>query len=241
MIIDKIKLPNWEHEKDYFLSGGGTVGMPAPPDGCVPFNVFPKKRFDTVAFNDVTVFCGGSNSEKNLLLRIIAALLGKVEMPEGMSQRCLRDYLDLCCVVHTDYEMRNDIRVKLVTKAQSEEYIRRKYADIARNSVWSVLDFYENTFEEGVLYLIEEPENGMSLSELEQFALLVLDFAKSSGCQFVITTNSPVILGIPNALIYDFDAPFIVPRVWHSSEIAKQHANFYENLRKEHRMKQNET
>lgn len=237
MIIEKFKLPNHDDELDYFLSGGATLGMPAPSDGAAPFNIFPKKGFDAVDFGKVTIFCGSSNTEKNLLLRIISSKLGSINMPEGMSERCLPDYLDMCYVKYGNFDERRETQFMLITKEQSEGYIKKMYADLSRDQIWSVVSFYENIIEQGALYLLEEPDNGMSLSEQEEFAQMLVDFVKASGNQFVISTNSHVLLNIPEAVIYDFDERVIRPSVWHRSDVAQRHINYLETVKKEHHSK----
>lgn len=237
MVIKKIKLPNREIELDFLLAGNGSIGMPSAPDGYVPFNIFPRKRFDTVDFAGVTLFCGGSNTEKNLLLRILASKMGCISLPEGMSQRCLEDYLGLCCTVLADEEEEREVEVQLVTKEQSYAFAKEKYANIINGISWSVLDFYDKQIHSGSLCFIEEPEIGMSISEQIQFANLVYDLVRSSGSQFVITTNSPIIMGISRAVIYDFDRDVILPETWYSSSVAKEYARQYEDIKKKHRMK----
>ena len=237
MVIKKIKLPNREIELDFLLAGNGSIGMPAAPDGYVPFNIFPRRCFDTVDFVDVTLFCGGSNTEKNLLLRILASKMGCVCLPEGMSERCLKDYLGLCCTVFAEADEERAVEVQLITKEQISAYVKEKYANIINDTSWSVLDFYDKTINSGSLCFIEEPEIGMSISEQIQFANLVYDLVRGSKSQFVITTNSPIIMGISRAVIYDFDRDVILPETWYSSSVAKEYARQYEDIKKKHRMK----
>ena len=211
--------------------------MPAAPDGYVPFNIFPRRRFDTVDFAGVTLFCGGSNTEKNLLLRILASKMGCVSLPEGMSKRCLADYLSLCCTVVAEESEEREVEIQLITKEQTLSFLKEKYADITNDMSWSVLDLYDKEINSGTLCFIEEPEIGMSVSEQIQFADLVYDLVRNSGSQFVITTNSPFIMGISHAVIYDFDRDVILPETWYSSSVAKEYAKRYEDIRKKHRMK----
>ena len=236
MILKKIKLPNRDLELDYLLAGSGSIGMPMPPDACVPFNIFPRKRFDTVDFENVTFLCGGSSTEKNLLLRIIASKMGCVGLPYGISERCLEGYLELCCVVRNEGAEDAKPPIQLITKEQIYEFIKEGYSSIATDRCWSVLDLYDKEITSGSLCFIEEPEMGMSLSEQEQFANLIYDFAHSSGNQFVITTNSPLIMGIPRAVIYDFDRDVVIPETWYNSRTAKEYKRQYEKIKAQHRM-----
>ena len=237
MIIKKLRLPTRDAELDYFLSGENTLGMPTYPDACEPFNIFSKKRLYSLDFHNVTVFCGGSNSEKNLMLSVIASKLGIKQMPKGMSDRCLGDYLKMCYVEYEDSISNGMPKVCLITKEQSRIYMDKMYAQLPYTTRWSIVDFYQDIFKTNTLYLLEEPEIGMSLSEQEEFQEILYNCAKKKKDQFIITTNSHVLLGMNRALIYDFDEYVIKPVKWHKSNIAQRHIKYYKKLKEEHRAK----
>jgi predicted ATPase len=52
------------------------------------------------------------------------------------------------------------------------------------------------------IYLLDEPE--AALSPLKQISLLflVMEILKNGNTQFIISTHSPILMGIPNARIY---------------------------------------
>jgi predicted ATPase len=53
------------------------------------------------------------------------------------------------------------------------------------------------------IYLLDEPE--AALSPLKQLSLisLILEIVKTKNAQFIIATHSPILMGIPNAAIYE--------------------------------------
>ena len=232
MIIKRFKLPGGEMELDYLLAGGGSVGTPVSPDGCVPFTVFPKKGLKTVDLAAVTMFCGGSNTEKPLLLKIIASKLGCKDAPRGIPKTNFEGYLELCCVIWAKARNAKKAEIQFITKEQVGAFIEEKYAKIAIDKSWSVLDFYQKEIREGALCFIEEPETGMSPLEQMQFAHLIYDLTHSRGNQFVLTTNSPFILGIPRGVIYDFDRDVVIPEGWRNSRVAKEFARLYGEIGK---------
>ena len=237
MIIEKIILPNKDIESDMLLSGAASSSVSNRPDGAVPFGIFPKTGLEEVKLSSVTLLCGSSNTPKALLLRIIASKMGLMGLPTGTSQRSLSEYLSLCAVVRTNKNEDGAPRTILITKEQSSDFLAGAYADIGIRQSKGLLSFYEDKIESGSLCFIEEPETGMSLSEQNQFASLVYDLARLSGNQFVITTNSPVLMSIPRALIYDFDRDRVRPESWYTSGAAKLYAETYEDIRKKHHMK----
>ncbi len=69
----------------------------------------------------------------------------------------------------------------------------------------NVMMYFENEFESGKVYLLDEPE--VSLSPKFQVALAdkIRDMSRFFDCQFIIATHSPFILGIEDAVIYNID------------------------------------
>lgn len=53
------------------------------------------------------------------------------------------------------------------------------------------------------IYLLDEPE--AALSPLKQLSLMafILQVLKNNACQFIIATHSPILMGIPDATIYE--------------------------------------
>ncbi|NLG25423.1 MAG: AAA family ATPase [Clostridiales bacterium] len=72
----------------------------------------------------------------------------------------------------------------------------------ARSHGEGFLDFYAGRLAPGGLYLMDEPE--AALSYFNQFVLLnMIAEARKQGCQFIISTHSPVLLACPDAAIYE--------------------------------------
>lgn len=67
----------------------------------------------------------------------------------------------------------------------------------------SFLALMQNTFEEGGLYILDEPE--AALSPQRQLTLLIhMCHLAEKGAQFIIASHSPILLGIPEAAILAF-------------------------------------
>jgi predicted ATPase len=64
------------------------------------------------------------------------------------------------------------------------------------------LDLMSERLHGGGLYLLDEPETPLSISNQIQFVRLLKEAAKD-GAQFIIVTHSPVLLALPGALIYE--------------------------------------
>ena len=63
-------------------------------------------------------------------------------------------------------------------------------------------EFFKSRLIPQGLYLLDEPEAALSIQNQYALALLILDSVKE-GCQFIISTHSPVISGVPGADILE--------------------------------------
>ncbi len=205
MIIDRFCLASDMDERRFRLSGGFTIGMPSRNNGVLPFGVFPKLGISQIDFSDITVFSGGAGSVKNLLLKVMVSKLISQELPKGMADRCLGEYLNFCCVVYRDFARRNEYEFTYISREQAQDYVNSNYASFDVNRNWSMLNFYGDKIREDTFFIIEEPESFLSLEELEEFAEYIYASAKGGKCQFLISSNSPIIRNIKHASLYDFD------------------------------------
>ena len=114
------------------------------------------------------------------------------------------------------YKMKKDL--------ECLEFAQEKYSN--GETTLQMLDDY---LEPDALYLLDEPE--VSLSPANQVALAeqLNKMARFLGCQFIIATHSPFMLGTLNAKIYDMDSAELEEKSW--TELANVRY-FYEFFRK---------
>lgn len=71
----------------------------------------------------------------------------------------------------------------------------------------SLMSFFRNRFGIRGLYLLDEPETALSPKTQLLFLKLLREAGRTGQAQFVIATHSPILLALPDAEIYSFDAP----------------------------------
>lgn len=69
----------------------------------------------------------------------------------------------------------------------------------------SFLSLFLNRFKGQAIYLLDEPEAALSPQRQLTFLRIMHDLINDQGCQFIIATHSPIILGYPEATILSFD------------------------------------
>lgn len=94
--------------------------------------------------------------------------------------------------------------------------------------------------EKNALYLLDETENSMSAKWLVKLVAHIEGLARFEGCQFVIATHSPFILGIKGARIYDLDTFGVPVRKWTELENVREYFQLFYGRRSEFEMPANE-
>lgn len=175
------------------------------------------KDLNMLNFNKpVTFFAGENGSGKSTLLEAIAVAYGF--NPEGGTKNysfsTYDSHSELCDAIRIAKGIRRPKRGYFF-RAESFYNVATKeleYADILHpsekyhekshgESFWAIAQNYMG--EDGI-YIFDEPE--AALSPQRQLTLL-MDIYKcaKAGAQFIIATHSPILLGIPDADIYNFD------------------------------------
>lgn len=69
----------------------------------------------------------------------------------------------------------------------------------------SFFSLFQHRFNGNAIYLLDEPEAALSPMRQLAFLTLIHDLVKEENVQFIIATHSPILLGYPDAVIYQFD------------------------------------
>jgi predicted ATPase len=183
-------------------------------DGVYPFNLPVLKALETLVFHPrVTFLVGENGAGKSTLIEALAIAWGF--NAEGGS----KDHQFSTRASHS--ALHRFVRpVRAPIKAKDGYFLRAEsffntasYLEAsgtgragqaglhAQSHGESFFNLFDNRFEGGGLYILDEPEAALSptrqLSFLARMHELVLQ-----GSQFIIATHSPIILGYPDAWIY---------------------------------------
>ncbi len=78
----------------------------------------------------------------------------------------------------------------------------------------SAFMFFTQEIRENSLYLLDEPENSLSAEIQLKLLQFIGDSARFYNCQFIISTHSPFIISMKDAVIYDLDEKPMVAKKW---------------------------
>ena len=73
----------------------------------------------------------------------------------------------------------------------------------------SFMSLFSNRFNGNAIYILDEPEAALSPQRQLAFLKIIHDLIQEGDSQFIIATHSPILLGYPNATIYNFDEEII--------------------------------
>ncbi len=110
-----------------------------------------------------------------------------------------------------------------------------KFAQEKYSNGETTLQLLEDYIEPDALYLLDEPEVSLSPANQTALAERLNYMARLLGCQFIISTHSPFMLGTLNAKIYNLDSEDLTEARWTELENVRYFYDFFEKHREEFR------
>ena len=97
----------------------------------------------------------------------------------------------------------------------------------------TAMQYYEDYLNPDGLYLLDEPEVSLSPSSQVRLAEKINEMTRLLGCQFIISSHSPFLLGTLNAKIYDLDKTDMEEEEWYRLENVRYFYDFFMKHRNE--------
>lgn len=185
--------------------------------GVDPFSIPAVRTLETLAFSPgLTCLAGENGSGKSTLIEAIAILAGF--NPEGGTKNFSHAYdrtesnlAEFLRPVRnarrkkSGFFLRAESMFNLFSEANKLGVQRYGWEDPHRMSHGeSFLYLVRERFKSNSLFVLDEPE--AALSPQRQLALLKLIHERiGQGCQFIVATHSPILLGYPGTLIHWLD------------------------------------
>lgn len=101
-------------------------------------------------------------------------------------------------------------------KASGSAYVKESIGKNVRgrSNGETAFQYFTDQIKEDALYLLDEPENSLSVQRQRELAKFLEDSARFFGCQIVLATHSPILLAMQGAKVYDLDQRPIQVRKW---------------------------
>lgn len=127
-------------------------------------------------------------------------------------------------------EQRESFRNSKATWQQLENI---KFAQEKYSNGETTLQMLDDYIEPDALYLLDEPEVSLSPANQTALAERLNQMARFLGCQFIISTHSPFMLGTLYAKIYNLDSRDLEEARWTELENVRYFYDFFERHRGE--------
>ncbi|MGL5257774.1 MAG: AAA family ATPase [Proteocatella sp.] len=114
------------------------------------------------------------------------------------------------------------------TKTQSQ-FVRKNLMNNIRgysNGESGFLYFTEKIKENG-LYILDEPENSLSIERQMELSEIIEEYTRFYNCQFIISTHSPFMLSIKGAKVYDLDERPVDVKRWTELKSIRKYYEFF--------------
>lgn len=126
-------------------------------------------------------------------------------------------------------ELQRRNRAKKMTRSA---YTHRRLPDnlFGKSNGESAYSYFADKIREHALYLLDEPENSLSVKLQKELATYLEESVRFYDCQLIISTHSPFLLSLKGAKIYDLDSCPVETKKWTELEnVLIWHEFFEEN------------
>lgn len=131
---------------------------------------------------------------------------------------------------YEDWKISHDAKSKTQSRFVKDRLSRN--VDMFSNGE-SAMKYFTDHITENALYLLDEPENSLSIGLQMELSKYISDSARHFGCQFIMSTHSPVFLAMKDALIYDLDEVPATTKKWTELDNVRKYFDFFEEHRSE--------
>ena len=115
-----------------------------------------------------------------------------------------------------DYDQLQKVVRATRRKASGSSYVKESIGTNVRgkSNGETAFKYFTDQIQENALYLLDEPENSLSVQRQRDLAQFLEDSARFFGCQIILATHSPILLSMKGARVYDLDQRPIQVRKW---------------------------
>ena len=223
-----------------------------------PYSVFQDKDCDPFVFAPITILYGDNGCGKSTLLNIIAQKINaKGYETYAYGQYYIQNYVEECrfdtgeddtgrnlSIPAGSLYMKSEDVLYEIKKIQQEEALEQGYVyeqvrrkglrkDVAQEMFRSTNGrSWSTMLEPDNLYLLDEPEVSLSPQNQVKLAEEINQCARFLGCQFIIATHSPFMLGTLQAKIYNLESTEVEEAKWYELKNVRYFYEFFDKNRK---------
>ena len=190
---------------------------------------FKQREIERIEFAPVTIFCGGNFSGKSTILNAIADGLDYMYTDVYDPCECLThgyDYYEENVIMESDEDDNPIFPDSAIIQRNVNMFSDYEFLDnAASDSEWVLLNMCD--FSEYDICFLDCPETALSIEQQRDLVERIEQCAYLDRTQFVISTSSPIIASVKEALIYDLDVTPVKAKEWHDVNVIRQYYKFF--------------
>lgn len=124
-----------------------------------------------------------------------------------------------------------DAKTKTMSRFVRERLMNNNI--IEQSNGESALMFFQREIGEDGIYILDEPENSLSIQNQMKLKQFIEESVRFFNCQFIISTHSPFLLKLNDSIIYDLDTIPVVTKKWSELENVKLYHQFFKEYESE--------
>lgn len=124
-----------------------------------------------------------------------------------------------------------DAKTKTMSRFVRERLMNNNIVEQSNGE--SALMFFQREIGEDGIYILDEPENSLSIQNQMKLKQFIEESVRFFNCQFIISTHSPFLLKLNDSIIYDLDTIPVVTKKWSELENVKLYHQFFKEYGKE--------
>ena len=134
-----------------------------------------------------------------------------------------------------DYDQLKKVVRATRRKASGSSFVKESIGTNVRgkSNGETAFQYFTDQIQENALYLLDEPENSLSVQRQRELAKFLEDSARFFGCQIILATHSPILLAMQGAQVYDLDQRPVQVRKWTDLPAVRAWYEFFKEHAKE--------
>lgn len=210
---------------------------PARPPGEWPYSVPAVAQLlrDGLDLDDLTVLVGENGAGKSTIIEAVAIAYGLGSEGGSVngrnttwaSESQLHESLRLVrggAASRWGYFVRAETMHGMFTYLQSTGPEQNFHARSHGEAFWDLLS--TSRFAGGGLFLLDEPEAGLSFDAQLRLVAMLLELADRRGAQVVMATHSPILASVPGAAVYELTEAGMTRTRWEDLTMVDHHRRY---------------
>lgn len=220
------------------VSVSADPGLPTPEEGW-PYSIPAVANLlrDGLELDDLTVLVGENGTGKSTIIEAVAMAYGLGAEGGSVhgrdvtwaSESTLHDFLRLVrggAASRWGYFLRAETMHGMFTYLQSSGPEQDFHARSHGEAFWDIIT--SSRFSDGGLFVLDEPEAGLSFDAQLRLVALLLELADRRGAQVLMATHSPILASVPGAAVHELSDSGMNRTRWEDLAMVDHHRRYLE-------------